>query len=94
MSASENRRGGEYDRSPERFNDAAFRHRFPRCRENVFALARASDCGLRCRDPTLDKMVSLVVASSGKRFVLADLARYRGRDIEQHRPECHPKSDS
>jgi hypothetical protein len=70
VSASQNRRGREYDRSPERFNDAAFRHRFPRCRENVFALARASDCGLRCGDSTLDGMVMLVVASSSKRFVL------------------------
>ncbi len=49
--------------------DAAFRCRFPHC-GNIFALARACDCGLRCRDPTLDMMVSSVVASSDKRFVL------------------------
>jgi hypothetical protein len=73
-----NRRGGEYDRSPEKgVNDAAFRRRFPHCRGNVFALAGASDFGLCCRDPTLDRMVSSVVASSSKRFVSVELAHYR-----------------
>ena len=52
-------------------NDAAFRRRFPHCREKIFALAHTSDCGLRCRDSTLDGMVRLVVVSNSKRFVLA-----------------------
>ena len=68
---------------------------FPHCRRNIFALvAGVIDCSLRCFDHTLDGMVSSVVTSSSKRFVLVELAHYRERDMEKHRPECHPKSDS